>query len=214
MAGLLRDRAIRARRAGRARDRAIAGTRTRARQRNSAAGAAQIGSGGAQAGGDISSRYRGVAGARSEIHQGAGETIRLRQAGLGAVPDPGARLFDLQFRQELLSRRAGARADQGEAAGLDLARPVDDVDLLCHLRFRSASARRCKDGSRFDIGPPALVIFGYAIPSFLFAVLLVRCSAAARSGRSFRCAGSLPTISPISTGRTRSSIISGTSRCR
>ena len=30
-----------------------------------------------------------------------------------------------------------------------------------------------KDGSRFDTVTSALVIFGYAIPSFLFAVLLV-----------------------------------------
>ena len=62
-------------------------------------------------------------------------------------------------------------------------------------------SKAVRDASRFDTATSALVIFGYAIPSFLFAVLLVVLSAAARSGRSSRCAGSPPTISPISPGR-------------
>ena len=53
-------------------------------------GGGQIGAGSAQAGGDITSRYRGSQGLDPEIHQGAGKTIRLRQAGAGAVLDSGA----------------------------------------------------------------------------------------------------------------------------
>ena len=65
------------------------------------------------------------------------------------------------------------QTDQGEAAGVDLARPVDDVDLLCDLDPARHPARRSSDGSRFDVWTSAVVIFGYAIPSFLFAILLI-----------------------------------------
>src|SRR5271155_3464309 len=100
-------------------------------------GGGQIGSGAAQAGGDIASRYRGSQGLDPKFIKGL-----EKQAGAGAVLDSGARLFDLQLRQKLLPRCAGARTDQGEAAGLDLARPVDDVHLLCDLD----SARREQGG--------------------------------------------------------------------
>ena len=85
------------------------------------------------------------AGARPQIHQGTGEAIRLRQAGDRAVLDPGSRLFHLQPRHELLPQHAGTAADQGEAAGLDVARAVDDADLLRDLdpaRRRQGGARR------------------------------------------------------------------------
>ena len=130
-----------------------------------------------------------LAGTRSEIHQGAGEAVRLRQAGAGAVLDSGARLFDLQFRQELLSRRAGARADQGKAAGLDLARHVDDVHLLCDL-----------DSARHPQGGEGRLALRHGRPRRSSSSAMrsrascsrscwLCCSAAARSGRSSRCAG-------------------------
>jgi len=49
---------------------------------------------------------------------------------------------------------------------------VDDLPLLCDLD----SARHPKGGegrTRFDTATSAIVIFGYAIPNFLFAVLLI-----------------------------------------
>ena len=135
-------------------------------------GGGQIGAGSAQAGGDIASRYRGAQGLDPKFIKELEKQYGFDKPALRAVLDSGARLFDLQFRQELLSRRAGAAADQGEAAGLDLARPVDDADLLCDLD----SARRPQGGQgRLALRhvTSALVIFGYAIPSFLFAILLV-----------------------------------------
>ena len=111
-------------------------------------------------------------GSRPQIHQGAGETIRLRQAGLGAFPHSRPRLRDLQSRPQLLSRRAGDLADPRETAGLDVAGALDDADLLRDLD----SARRRqggRDGSRFDVWSSGIVIIGYAIPSFLFAILLL-----------------------------------------
>ena len=78
----------------------------------------------------------------------------------------------LRFRRELLPRPAGRRSRAGEAAGLDLARPVDDADHLSDLhpaRHRQGGARRhalrCLDH--------AVIIVGNAIPGFLFAILLI-----------------------------------------
>ena len=93
----------------------------------------QIGASGMQAGGDISSRYRGAQGLDPKFIKELEKQYGFDKPALRALLDSGARLRDLQFRQELLSRRAGARPHQGEAAGLDLARPVDDADLLCDL---------------------------------------------------------------------------------
>ena len=105
-------------------------------------GSGQIGAGAAQAGGDISSRYRGAEGLDPKFIKELEKQYGFDKPPPGAVLDPGARLCDLQFWQELLSRRSGARADQGKAAGLDLAWAVDDFHLLCDLD----SARRPKGG--------------------------------------------------------------------
>jgi microcin C transport system permease protein len=45
-----------------------------------------------------------------------------------------------------------------------------------------------RDGQSFDVWTSAIVIIGYAIPSFLFAILLIVLFAAAPSGSSFPCA--------------------------
>ena len=79
----------------------------------------------------------------------------------------------LQFRQELFSRRPGAATDPREAAGLDFARPVDDAASPTRSRSRSASARRSRTDRASTSGLRRVVIIGYAIPSFLFAILLI-----------------------------------------
>ena len=38
---------------------------------------------------------------------------------------------------------------------------------------RSASARRCREGTNFDVWTSAVIIVGYAIPSFILAILLI-----------------------------------------
>ena len=63
--------------------------------------------GSAQAGGDISSRYRGSQGLDPKFIKELEKQYGFDKPALGAVLDSGARLFDLQFRQELLSRRSG-----------------------------------------------------------------------------------------------------------
>ena len=73
------------------------------------------------------------AGARSRIHQEAGKAVRLRQAGLRALRPDAVELHPLRFRQELFPRHQRAAVDQGEAAGLDLARHLDDAAHLPDL---------------------------------------------------------------------------------
>ena len=79
----------------------------------------------------------------------------------------------LRFRRQLFPRHLGARADPREDAGVDLARPVDDAALLPDLD----PARHPQGGARtaraFDIWTCGVVIVGYAIPGFLFAILLM-----------------------------------------
>ena len=113
------------------------------------------------------------AGARPGIHQAARKAVRLRQAAARALRPDAVELCPLRFRRELFPRHQRPRPDQREDAGVDLARPVDDAALLSASRSRSASARRCKDGSRFDVWTSAVIIVGYAIPGFLFAILLI-----------------------------------------
>ena len=75
-------------------------------------------------------------------------------------------------------------------------------------------AKAVRDGTRFDVWTSAAVIFGYAVPSFLFAILLVVLFCGGSFWQIFPCAALPRTISPTSPGRTRYSIISGTSLCR
>ena len=73
------------------------------------------------------------AGARSRFHQEPGKAVRLRQAGAGTLRADGVEFRPLRFRQELFPRRQRAAADQGEAAGLDVARDLDDASDLSDL---------------------------------------------------------------------------------
>jgi microcin C transport system permease protein len=77
----------------------------------------------------------------------------------------------LRFRQSYF-RDVGDRSHQGEIAGVDLARHLDDAADLSDLD----SARHpqgVRDGSRFDVWTSGVIIIGYAIPGFLFAILLI-----------------------------------------
>ena len=94
------------------------------------------------------------AGARPGIHQEPGEAVRLRQAGLRALLPDAVEFHHLRFRQELFPRHQRAAADQGEAAGLDVARHLDDaadlpdLDPARHPQGGRATARRSTPGRR------------------------------------------------------------------
>ena len=89
----------------------------------------QVGASGRRRQFEISRR----AGARSRIHQEAGKAVRLRQAGAGALRADAVEFRPVRFRQELFPRRQRDPADQGEAAGLDVARHLDDAADLSDL---------------------------------------------------------------------------------
>lgn len=70
------------------------------------------------------------------------------------------------------------------------------------------------NGSRFDIWSSTLIIIGYAIPAFLFAILLIVIFAGGSYFDLFRCAVWSRQISTPSPGIRRSSTTCGTSPCR
>ena len=97
-------------------------------------------------------------------------------------------LSALRLRRELLPGPAGHRPDRREAAGLDLPRPVDDAAHLSGLdpaRHPQGGARR-QPLRRLD---QRADLVGYAIPSFLFAVLLIVLFAGGSYFSGSRCAG-------------------------
>ena len=158
-------------------------------------GGGQIGAGVSQAGGDISSRYRGAQGLDPKFIKELEKQYGFDKPALGALLDPGARLRDLQSRQELLPRRAGAGADQGEAAGVDLARPVDDVHLLCDLdparhpqggQGRLALRHRDLGHRHLRLRDPELPVRGAADRAVLRRLVLADLSAARPHLRQFR----------------------------
>ena len=94
------------------------------------------------------------AGPRPGVHQEPGEAVRLRQAGARALLPDDEELSDVRLRQELLPRRQRPAADQGEAAGVDLARHLDDAHHLSDLdpaRHPQGRARR-REVRHLDLG--------------------------------------------------------------
>ena len=72
-----------------------------------------------------------------------------------------------------------------------------------------------KDGSRFDTWTSAVVIVGYAIPGFLFAILLIVLFAGGSFWQIFPLRGLyLRELGGAHRSSARSPTISGTSRCR
>ena len=87
---------------------------------------AQLGQGAADA---VTSKYRGAQGLDPEFIKSLEKQFGFDKPALRALLHHDEELPHVRLRQELLPRRLGAPADQGEDAGLDLARAVDDADL-------------------------------------------------------------------------------------
>jgi microcin C transport system permease protein len=71
-----------------------------------------------------------------------------------------------------------------------------------------------RDGSRFDVWTSAVIIVGYAVPSFLFAVLLIVLFAGGSYLSIFPLRGLVSDNGPRCPGRCALPITSGTSHCR
>ena len=81
----------------------------------------------------VNSKYRGAQGLDPDFIKKPGKAVRLRQAGAGTLCADGVEFRALRFRQELFPRCQRDPADQGEAAGLDVARDLDDAADLPDL---------------------------------------------------------------------------------
>ena len=122
-------------------------------------------------------------------------------------------LCPFRFWRQPVSQRLGVNPDQTKPAGFHHARIVGT--LIIYLVSIPLGIRKAVyNGSRFDIWSSTFIIIGYAIPAFLFAVLLIVFSQAAVISTSSRCAGWSPRISARCRGIRKSPITSGTSRCR
>ena len=90
------------------------------------------------------------------------------------------------------------------------------MTLLTYLISIPLGIRKAvHDGSRFDTWTSGVIIIGYAIPGFLFAIFLIILFA---GGSFWRCVpaarADLRQLGDAVAGGRRSSTISGTSRCR
>ena len=132
---LLRRGAVRAGRPGRARDRAALAAPTPAAPRayRAAAAISARAARSAPPADAVNSKYRGAQGLDPDFIKKPGKAVRLRQAGAGTFCADGVEFRPLRFRQELFPRRQRDPADQGEAAGLDVARHLDDASDLSDL---------------------------------------------------------------------------------
>ncbi len=88
------------------------------------------------------------------------------------------------------------------------------MTLLTYLISIPLGIRKAvMDGSRFDTWTSVVVIIGFAIPGFLFAILLIILFAGGSFLSIFPLRASPPTAGRNSRGTGKSSTISGTSRC-
>src|SRR5580704_499828 len=135
-------------------------------------GGGQIGSGGAQAGGDITSRYRGSQGLDPKF-------IKELEKQYG-FDKPALERFWILVRD--YSTFNFGKSYYRDVPVLELIREKLPVSMSLGLWMTAISyaisiplgvRKAVSDGSRFDVWSSAVVITGYAIPSFLFAVLLV-----------------------------------------
>ena len=85
------------------------------------------------------------------------------------------------------------------------------MTLLSYLISIPLGIRKAvRDGSQFDVWTSGIIIVGYAIPGFLFAILLIILFAGGSFFDIFPCAGLHPTAGRTFPGGRKSSIISGT----
>src|ERR1700721_134976 len=134
-------------------------------------GGAQIGAGSAQAGGDITSRYRGSQGLDpkfiKELEKQYGFDKPAWERFWILVRDYSTfNLGESYYRSAPVVQLIKEKLPVSMSLGLWMT--VISYAISIPLGIRKAVT----DGSRFDIWTSAAVIFAYAIPSFLFAILL------------------------------------------
>jgi microcin C transport system permease protein len=135
-------------------------------------GGGAIGAGASQAGGDVTSRYRGA--------QGLDPKFIAELNKQYGFDKPAIERFWILVRD--YSTFNLGKSYYRDAPVIELIKEKLPVSMSLGLWMTLISysisiplgiAKAVRDGSRFDVWTSALVIFGYAVPSFLFAILLV-----------------------------------------
>src|SRR5208337_5599000 len=135
-------------------------------------GGGQIGAGGSQAVGDIASRYRGSQGLDPKF-------IKELEKQYGFDKPAWERFWILVRDYATFNFGKSYYRDTPVLTLIEEKLPVS-ISLGMWMTFISYAIsiplgirKAVRDGSRFDTATSAIVIFGYAIPSFLFAMLLI-----------------------------------------
>ena len=136
-------------------------------------GGGQIGAGAAQAGGDISSRYRGAQGLDPKFIKELEKQYGFDKPALGAVLDPGRAITRPSISASSYYRDAPVLQLIKEKLPVSISLGLWMTFISYAISIPLGIRKAVKDGSRFDTATSAVVIFGYAIPSFLFAILLI-----------------------------------------
>jgi microcin C transport system permease protein len=125
-------------------------------------GGGAIGAGQAHAGGDISSRYRGAQGLDPKFIKPAWERFWILVRDYSTF-----HLGKSYYRDAPVLQLIKEKLPVSMSLGLWM------TVLSYAISIPLGIAKAVRDGSRFDTWTSAAVIVGYAIPSFLFAILLV-----------------------------------------
>jgi microcin C transport system permease protein len=139
---------------------------------NFGGGGGQIGSGAGQSGVDLASRYRGSQGLDpkfiKELEAQYGFDKPVAERFLILVRDYATfNLGKSYYRDVPVIKLIGEKLPGSISLGIWMTLISYAISIPLGVR------KAVKDGSRFDTATSALVIVGYAIPSFLFAVLLL-----------------------------------------
>ncbi len=135
-------------------------------------GGGQIGTGGSQAVGDIASRYRGSQGLDpkfiKELEKQYGFDKPVLERFWILVRDYATFNFGKSYyRDTPVLTLIGEKLPVSISLGMWMTFLSYAISIPLGIR------KAVKDGTRFDTATSAIVIFGYAIPNFLFAVLLI-----------------------------------------
>ena len=126
-----------------------------------------------QSAGEVSSKYRGAQGLDPEF-------IKSLEKQFGFDKPAHERFFLMiknylmfDFGKSYFRDVAVLQLDQGEDAGLHLTRLVDDAASPNSISIPLGIRKAVHDGEQFDNWTSGVMVVGYAIPGFLFAVLLL-----------------------------------------
>ena len=121
----------------------------------------------------MTSKYRGAQGLDPEFIKSLEKQFGFDKPAYRALLPDALELRTLRFRQELFPRRSRVLQLIKEKLPVSISLGIW-LTLLTYLISIPLGIRKAiKDGSHFDVWTSGVIIIGYAIPGFLFAILLI-----------------------------------------